>query len=228
MHLATVDYYGVNHRCWLQRCSGTAKIVFLAGFLALVISTRSLPFVGGLAAFLLALALVNKLPLRVLLPLALVPMVLASIFALSLRSWTLGLLVVGRSGAAALAAAVVLMTTAPVRLFGLLTALMPGIMAELLFFTYRSFFILTGSLANTLQGVKLRGPGPGLGQIPTLARVYGMTLVRAGDLASRQYDLLRLRGLGQGLKINRDWRLHSQDLGLLFFLILLAMGWYYA
>ena len=31
---------------------------------------------------------------------------------------------------------------------------------------------------------------------------YGMLLLRAWDLAGRQYELLRLRGLGEGLRVS--------------------------
>lgn len=229
MNLATMDNLAVNHRCWLQQCSALAKGIFVAAVLTLLLTTRSLPFIAGLAALLLVIALSNRLPLMILLPLALIPMLFAGIFAVSIKDWAIGMLVIGRAGTAALTVAQVFMTTAPVHLLGLIAAPMPEVFGELIYFTYRSFFLLAGSLNNTLTAVRLRRGKErfSLARVGAMAQVYGMTLVRAWDLAGRQYDLLRLRGLGQGLKISRDWHLRFWDLGLLAAIFLIGMGWYF-
>ncbi len=228
MNLAAIDHLAVNHRCWLQRCSPLAKVLFIGVVLAFLLTSRSLPFLGGLLALLLVLVISNRLPLGVLLPLALLPMVFAAVFAVSVGDWRVGLLLVGRAGTAALLAGLVFVTTAPVRLLALLSAPLPGVFGELLFFTYRSFFILAAGLENTLRAVRLRSGEKGFSwaRLKVLSQVYGMTLARAWDLAGRQYDLLRLRGLGAGLKFNRDWRLRVGDLGLLALAVLMGMGWY--
>ncbi|MDD2283386.1 MAG: energy-coupling factor transporter transmembrane component T [Eubacteriales bacterium] len=229
MNLATLDNLAVNHHCWLQRCSALAKVVFIAAVLCFLLTTMSLPFIAGLAGLLLAVAVTNRLPLIVLLPFAFIPMIFAGIFALSIRDWTVGLTVIGRAGTAALTAAMVSMTTAPVKLLGLISAPMPEVFGELIYFTYRSLFLLGGSLDNTLKAVRLRRGKEKfcIARVRAMAQVYGMTLVRAWDMAGRQYDLLRLRGLGQGLKISRDWHLCSWDLGLLAVIILIGVGWYF-
>ena len=229
MNLASIDHLAVNHHCWLQRCSPLAKVIFLISVLALLLTTRSLPFIAGLASFLLMVVAGNGLPLSVILPLAFMPLVFASIFAISVGDWAVGLLIIGRAGVAALMVATVFVTTPPVRLLALLSAPMPGVFAELLFFTYRSFFLIAGTLENTIQAVKLRrgNQKPGIARIRAMAPVYGMILVRAWDMAARQYSLLRLRGLEEGLKVNRDWRLKVQDLGLLAAAIIIGAGWYF-
>jgi energy-coupling factor transporter transmembrane protein EcfT len=229
LNLATLDNLAVNHRCWLQRCSTLAKVLFAAAVLTFLLTTMSLPFIAGLAALLLVIALSNRLPLAVLLPLALIPMIFAGIFAFSIRDWAVGLTVIGRAGTAALIAAEVFMTTAPVHLLGVISAPMPEIFGELIYFTYRSLFLLAGSLDNTLKAVRLRRGKEkfSFARVRATAQVYGMTLVRAWDMAGRQYDLLRLRGLGQGLKISRDWHLRSSDLILLAAILLIGMGWYF-
>lgn len=229
MNLATMDNLAVNHHCWLQQCSALAKVLFVAAVLTLLLTTMSLPFIAGLAAMLLVIALSNRLPLSVLVPLAIIPMIFAGIFALSIRDWTVGLLVMGRAGTAALTVAMVFMTTAPVHLLSLIAAPMPEVFGELMYFTYRSLFLLAGSLDNTLTAVRLRRGNErfSLARVRAMAQVYGMTLVRAWDLAGRQYDLLRLRGLGQGLKISRDWHMRTWDLGLLAAILLIGLGWYF-
>lgn len=230
MNLATMDNLAVNHRCWLQRCSPLAKALFVLGALAFLLTTRSLTFLVGLMIFMVGLALTNRLALGVFLPLVLVPVFFASVFAISLRDWSVGLLVLGRAATAALTVVMVFMTTAPVRILGLISAPMPEVFGELMYFTYRSFFLLLESLNNTLAALRLRRGKErfSLSRVRAMAQVYGMTLVRAWDMAGRQYDLLRLRGLGQGLRISRDWHLRTWDLALFAALICIGVGWYYA
>ncbi|MGI6365239.1 MAG: energy-coupling factor transporter transmembrane component T family protein [Bacillota bacterium] len=229
MNLATLDNLAVNHRCWLQGCSLPAKALFVLALLASLLTSRSLVFMGGLALLLVAAAISNRLPLRILAPLVLAPMLFASIFALSLGHWQVGLVIIGRAGIAALAVALVFVTTPPVQVLGLLSAPMPPVFGELLYFTYRSLFLLWGALDNTLTAVRLRRGREGLswGRFRATAQVYGMILLRAWDMAARQYSLLRLRGLGQGLRVNRDWRLRRADWALLLCILVLAAGWYY-
>lgn len=229
MNLATMDNLAVNHRCWLQRCSLPAKALFVVALLALLLSAKSLPFMGGLALLLVALAVSNRLPLLVLGPLVLAPMLFASIFAISLGDWTAGLIIVGRAGIAALSVALLFATTSPVRVFALLSAPMPRVFGELLYFTYRSLFLLFETLDNTLTAVRLRRGRErvSLSRVKAIAQVYGMIMLRAWDMAARQYSLLRLRGLGDGLMVSRDWRFRKPDWALLFMTFILAVGWYY-
>lgn len=229
MNFATLDNLAVNHSCWLQQCSLVAKVMFVLLVLVLLLTTTSLPFLGGMALLLVSLAAANRLPLGILGPLALVPMLFASVFALSLGDWTVGLVVIGRAGIAALTVVMVFVTTSPVRLLGLVSAPMPSIFGELLYFTYRSLFLLWATLDNTLTAVRLRRGRErfSLARIKATAQVYGMILLRAWDMAGRQYSLLRLRGLGQGLKVNRDWKLRRVDWVLLGLILIVITGWYY-
>lgn len=229
MNLATLDNLAVNHKCWLQGCSLPAKALFVIALLTLLLTSRSLAFMGGLALLLLAAAVSNRLPLLVLGPLVLAPMLFASLFAISLGDWRLGLMIIGRAGIAALAVALVFVTTPPVHVLGLLAAPMPPVFGELLYFTYRSLFLLWGTLDNTLTAMRLRRGRERLSWdgIKAAAQVHGMILLRAWDMAGRQYSLLRLRGLGQGLRVNRDWRLRRPDWALLLGVLVVAAGWYY-
>lgn len=229
MNLATMDNLAVNHRCWLQRCSLPAKVLFVIVLLALLLSTRSLPFMGGLALLLVAVIVINQLPLLMLAPLALVPMLFASVFAISLGDWSVGLIILGRAGIAALAVALLFVTTPPVHVLALLSSPMPRVFGELLYFTYRSLFLLFETLANTLRAVRLRRGRErfSLARVKASAQIYGMILLRGWDMAGRQYSLLRLRGLAQGIRVNRDWRFRKPDWTLLLMTFILAMGWYY-
>lgn len=224
-----MDNLAVNHSCWMQRCSLLAKAVFVIAVLALLLTTRSLPFIGGVALFLLTVAVSNSLPLSILGPLSLLPMLFASVFALSLGDWTGGLIIVGRAGIAALAVALVFATTPPVRVLGLISAPLPPIFGELLYFTYRTLFLLWGTLDNTLMVVRLRRGKESFSitRLKATTQVYGMVLLRAWEMAGRQYSLLRLRGLALGLQINRDWKLCKPDWVLFVGIMVLAVGWYY-
>lgn len=230
MNFAALDNLAVNHSCWLQRCSPVAKLLFVLILLVLLLTTYSLPFLTGLALVLIILVGTNRQPLRVIAPLTLAPMVFASVIAFSLGNWNIGLVLTARAGLAALAMVLVFVSTPPVYILGLLSAPMPPVFGELLYFTYRSLFLLWGTLDNLLRAVKLRrGQGRfGLAHIRAMAQVYGMVLLRAWDLAGRQYSLLRLRGLEHGLKIKRSFGLQRTDWILLVIIIISIVGWYFA
>ena len=229
MNIAALDNLAVNHSCWLQRSSLVAKALFIISVLGLLLTTMSINFIASLGLLLMAIALTNRLPLGVIIPLALVPMIFASIFAFSLGDWSVGLVLIGRAGIAALTVVMVFVTTPPIKLLGLMSAPMPGIFGELLYFTYRSLFLLWGTLDNTLTAVRLRRGDERLSltRFRAMAQVYGMILLRAWDMAGRQYTLLRMRGLATGLRVNRDWGLRSIDLILLGIILFIAAGWYY-
>lgn len=197
--------------------------------LGFLLTSKSLYFVGCLLLLLMAVVLANRLPARIYLPLVLIPVVFAALFAISIRDWTVGLLIMGRAGAAALTVVMVFLTTRPVKLLSLVSAPLPAVFGELLFFTYRSFFILMASLSNSLRAVRLRRGQErfSVAKLKGMAQVLGMSLVRAWDLAGRQYELLRVRGLGAGLRISRDWRINPWDLTLAGLGIAVATGWYY-
>ena len=229
MNIAALDNLAVNHSCWLQKSSLVAKALFVIAVLGLLLTSMSINFIIGLGLLLMVMVAANRLPLGVIAPLALVPMIFASIFAISLGDWSVGLVLIGRAGIAALTVVMVFVTTPPIRLLGLASAPMPGIFGELLYFTYRSLFLLWGTLDNTLTAVRLRRGKErlSLARFKAMAQVYGMVLLRAWDMAGRQYTLLRLRGLGTGLQVNRDWSLRRIDLFLLGIVILIAAGWCY-
>jgi hypothetical protein len=229
LNIAALDNLAVNHSCWLQKSSLVAKALFVIAVLGLLLTSMSINFIIGLGLLLMVMVAANRLPLGVIAPLALVPMIFASIFAISLGDWSVGLVLIGRAGIAALTVVMVFVTTPPIRLLGLASAPMPGIFGELLYFTYRSLFLLWGTLDNTLTAVRLRRGKErlSLARFKAMAQVYGMVLLRAWDMAGRQYTLLRLRGLGTGLQVNRDWSLRRIDLFLLGIVILIAAGWCY-
>ncbi|MTI96034.1 MAG: hypothetical protein FH749_11225 [Firmicutes bacterium] len=229
MNFAALDNIAVNHHCWLQRCSLPAKALLAALTIYLVLSSLVLEFLLGVALLLLAVVVVNRLPLVTVLALVLFPMFFASIFAVSLGDWQLGLVLVLRAGSAALTVLLVFLTTPPVRVLGLLAAPMPKIFGELLYFTYRALFLLWETVDRLLRAVRLRGGFGGglLFRWRTAARVYGAMIARAFDLAQRQYQLLNLRGLGTGLKVSRDWRLRRADISLLPLAALLIAWWLY-
>lgn len=229
MNLATVDNLAVNHRCWLQHCSPLAKLLLVAAILALLLTTLSLQFVLLTACLVAAVAISNRLPLAQLAALSAVPMLLASLYAYSLGDWQLGWLIVGRAGTAAATVVAVAMTTPPLKLLTLLAWPLPGVLGEVMYFAYRSLFLLTGGVSASLAAVRLRRGREKLSfsRLRVMGQVIGMSVIRAWDLAGRQYDLLRLRGLAEGLAVQRDWRLRPADAVLVGLAFMLIAGWYY-
>jgi len=197
--VAAVDYWASCRTSFLHRASTTAKLVAAALLLAGILLSRD-PFV--LLALYLALAaaiVATRLPARRILALAAYPALFALLFAVV--RWDGSLLtpsvIILKALASALTVVTVIVTTPSPRLFAAARRVLPGAVAEALFLTYRSLFILLELMDHLLTALRLRG---GLrrrrylrnGRNVSLA--LGLLLVRGTSLAERLYDVRRLRG----------------------------------
>jgi cobalt/nickel transport system permease protein len=95
-------------------------------------------------------------------------------------------------------AMVLLVTTTPYPdIFAAIGRVMPRLLADGLFLTYRSFFLLLREMGRTVTALRLRGglkQGSHISNAANMARALGMLLVRAMDLSERLYAVLRVRG----------------------------------
>ena len=75
----------------------------------------------------------------------------------------------------------------------------PSLLAEMLLFTHRYIFQLTGDLQRTRAAACVRGfQGKSLLSVKTLAYIVGSLLVRSHAQAERVYQAMTLRGYGCG------------------------------
>lgn len=126
-----------------------------------------------------------------------------------------------------------LITTTPyIQLFAVLNRFLPTVLVDIMFLTYRSFFILTGQIQETVTAVRLKG-GYDLSSIgrslKNAARVLGFTLLTSLEMNERSFRILLLRGYAGGIMpANRSFTWCRQDIlpvVLSSILMVLAVIW---
>ncbi len=207
MDIGTIDFLAVKGRSPLHRASPLSKLVAAALLIAAIILANDLFVLLAIYLILVAAVVLARLPVLQLLALAAYPALFSLLFAVSRWSGSLidPLLIIAKAMTAA-ATMVVLITTTPYpQLFTLLRHLLPALIADALFLTYRSTFILFGILGDLLMALRLRGGFSRhryLHNTRNLAQGLGLLFLRAMAYSERLLDVLRLRGYSGKLASN--------------------------
>ena len=220
MDVATVDLWATSGRSSLHRSSATAKIVAAALCLAAVIVVQNLLIV--LAIFLLVLAATRRagLPVRQLALGAGYAGVFAGLFAFAQYAGDLivPLTTIAKAITAASVALLLISTTPYPRLFAVLGRILPGVLVDIFYMTYRSIFILLKCLHDVMVAVRLRGGLAG-GNILVKARNLGtalaLSVLHTFDVSERTYTVMRLRGYSGGLSGERVEGIRRGELPLI-------------
>jgi cobalt/nickel transport system ATP-binding protein len=105
---------------------------------------------------------------------------------------------------------VLLIATTPYPdVFAALGKLLPRLVADALFVTYRALFLLLEELGHALTVLRLRGglrPDRPVASSRNVARTLGMLLVRSIDLSERLYQVLQVRGYRGRITATSRWR----------------------
>ncbi|MCL6450132.1 MAG: CbiQ family ECF transporter T component [Acetobacteraceae bacterium] len=197
MNLAFVDYVACFDRGWLHRAHPLAKAFLTACLVASAVSAVRLwgalvPVAAGLG--LMASA---RLPLR-LLKLVLYPAFVAVLFALG---WSIAgaALVFLRVVAAALAVVLLLASTPFPCLLGLLGRVLPPLLVDALFLTYRGLFQLLGRLEDLWRAMSLRGGRGRLWARPrALVAALGVAVLCSFSASESWVRAMALRGYRPG------------------------------
>lgn len=199
MDIGTIDYWATSGTSPLHRASALSKLISAGLLIAAVIVTRDIFLLLAIYLVVAAGVALARLPILRVLTIAAYPAIFALLFAAS--RWTgslLGpLLILGKAVTAA-AIMVALITTTPYpQIFAALRRLLPALVTDALFLTYRSLFILLDLLGDLLTALWLRGGlsrGRLLHNARNLAGGLGLLLLRAISLSEGLYQVLRLRG----------------------------------
>jgi energy-coupling factor transporter transmembrane protein EcfT len=135
--------------------------------LAAVLTSTSIPFLGGLFVALCALILLARVPLGPALLLACYPVLFSSLFLLSRwdGTWQTPALLLLRSLTSSLSAVLLVATTPYPDLFAPIARVTPRILGDGLFLTYRAFFALLSRAERMWVALRLRGGLSGHGLI---------------------------------------------------------------
>lgn len=197
--VALLDYWSTSGSSMLHRAGPAAKVLMAAGFVAAVVITHNVAVLAAIyatAAVLLGLA---RVPTLKVMAVASYPAFFALLFVISEwdGTWQTPALIFGRALAAAITLVTLLATTPYPRVFGLFALVLPRIVGEALYLTYRSVFMLLDTAGNLVtatrvrSGLQFRRP---LVNVRNVSLAMGKLLIYAFDRSEREYDIMVVRG----------------------------------
>lgn len=199
MDINTLDRVAVGGSSPLHKATVTTKLPLTLIFITLVIFTNNPYKLLAIIAIILALFVLSKIPLGILAHIIMYPFFFSSIFAMATftRSPEGALTIILKGVSAAMALTLLITTTPYLDIFSLLGLFLPDILVDILFFTYRSFFILLKKVNNFVTIVKLRGGYSNLNILHNLkgiAGALGVIIIDSFTMAERVYQVFQLRG----------------------------------
>ncbi|MBI3970647.1 MAG: energy-coupling factor transporter transmembrane protein EcfT [Chloroflexi bacterium] len=239
IRFASLDRWATQGASWLHRASPVAKWALLGSAVLLAILAREpWPLLAGYAVLVLAVASC-RLPVGTLVLVSLLPVPMFGLVALSRWNGDVNvpLTIVAKGTLTAMAGIVVAATTPYPDLLAPATRVLPAVVADSLVLTYRALFLLVARVEAFRLALQARGgvfgrPAPGALPWPARGTTWrrrfalaatgaAMTVVRAVDVSTRLYDVMRLRGYHGRLSPTRplaprraDWRPLILALGL--------------
>ncbi len=226
--VARIDHWASSGTGPMHRASPLSKMLFLLFVVAAAVMAKSpYPLIAGYAGI-LAVAALARLPWPRMVVLSLYAVVFALLYGVSLRSgWWLFTLLVFKAITPSLAMLTFIMSTPYPKIFSLISAALPEMLAAGLFMTYRTLFILLDMMDNFAAAIRLRGgfsPGSLFKNSANISRGIAMLLVRAVERASRLYAVMSVRGYSGSMAERGEIRLMRADwLPLLTGMTVLAM-----
>ncbi len=213
--VAKVDYWAASGTGLFQRASIIAKLGFLLLVLAAALAATN-PYSLALGyVVLLVVAAAARLPWLRMMWLSLYAAVFTVLYIVSLRGDMLAhAVLIVKAITPALAVLMLIVSTPYPRIFSLLSAVLPEILAAGLFMTYRTLFILLDMMDNFVAAIRLRGgfsPGSLYKNSANISKGIGMLLVRAVERSSRLYAVMVVRGYSGSMAEQGPVKMHRED-----------------
>ncbi len=210
MDIGTIDYWAVSIVSPLHKASAQSKLIAAGLLIVSVIVTWDIFALLSIYLFVAASLVLACLPVLRVLTIALYPAIFALLFAASQWNGSLlgPLLILVRAIVAATIMVALISTTPYHQLFAAIRFAMPSLVADALFLTYRSFFLLLALFGDLIMAMKLRGGLKRYDYIHNarnLASGIGLMLVRSVALSERLFDVLRLRGYSGRFVAGVSW-----------------------
>jgi cobalt/nickel transport system permease protein len=213
--VAKVDYWAASGTGLFQRASIIAKLVFLLLVLAAALAAKNPYSLAAGYVVLVVIAAVVRLPWLRMVGLSLYAALFTILYLVSLRGGMLAhAVLILKAVTPALAVLMLIVSTPYPRIFSLLSAVLPEILAAGLFMTYRTLFILLDMMDNFVAAIRLRGgfsPGSLYKNGANISKGIGMLLVRAVERSSRLYAVMTVRGYNGSMADQGPVQLHRED-----------------
>ena len=199
MDIARIDYWAATGKSALHRSALVSKAAATGCVIACVVLSRDFYFLLSLYAFVVISVRLARLPVLQVVGISLFPALFSLLYAISLArtGWVLPAVVVLKAVTAATAMILLVSTTPYAELVGFLGRVLPQVVKDGLFMTYRSFFILLGLVGDFISALKLRGgfrPGRILRNAGNISSGIGMMFILAYEKSQRLYDVMSVRG----------------------------------
>lgn len=199
MDIARIDYWAASGLSPLHRSSLLSKAIASASVIACVVLSRDLAFLVCLYLFTVISVRLAKLPVLQVVGMSLFPALFSVLYAVSLAGagWVLPAVVVMKAVTAATAMILLVSTTPHAEVIGLFGRVLPTVVRDGLFMTYRSFFILLELIGHLIKALRIRGgfkPRKVIRNARNISSGLGMTFVLAYEKSQRLYDVMYVRG----------------------------------
>jgi cobalt/nickel transport system permease protein len=233
MDVAIIDYYANHGKSFLHKAKAFWKIMFTALIIASIIIANEFYLLLGIYIALVTIAIWTKLPVTKILTIAAYPAIFALIFALASwnGSWLRAGVIMLKALSAALTMVILIVTTPYPDIFNVIRPIVPKIIAEGLFVTYRSVFILLELTDGLIKGLKIRGGitrRKYINNVKNFSSGIGLLLVRGFDFSEKFYGVMNVRGYDGKISSGNSQKSISRDdvialiIGILIFVVSLG------
>ena len=211
MDIYLIDYWAQSGQSRWHQASALAKIIGTALTIAAVVLSGDVFVLVAIYLLLAAVVAGPRLDTRRILLIAAYPGLFAVLFALSRwdGDWLTPATIMAKALTAALATVLLIVTTPYPDVFAALQRVLPRLVGDALFLTYRAFFLTLESMDHLLTALRLRGglvPGHYLTNARNIASSLGLLLINSLDMSQRLYDVLAVRGYSGRLAGSDRWR----------------------
>ncbi len=208
MDLAYLDYLAAHGESPLHKASVPSKFLMLLILISFIIISPSVAFLALSAMLIFGLFLLSGLPIKKFLHLLFYPLFFASVFALTGLGGTLPPAALILKAVSTAALLLLLLSTTPYyQIFGFLSYFLPGLLVDILFISYRSFFLLIRLLSGLFTTLKVRGGiqrGKLFISLKNITTALGATVLHSFELNEKLYQVIQLRGYRQGFVEQRE------------------------
>jgi len=214
--IARIDYWAASGGSVMHKASVPSKVLATAAVIATVIIGSFLPLLVALYLMVLISVRAAGLPVVKVMVISFLPGLFALLFALSkLGGGLITPVIILLKAFTAASAMILLLSTTPYNdILGFVGRVMPRVLRDGLFMTYRSFFILLKLMDNFIMALKLRGGfqrGRFLHNSRNIGSGVGMLFINAYDKSQRLYDVMSIRGYSGRLSGTHRYRAVSAN-----------------
>lgn len=199
MNLAHIDNISTNGKTKIHKSGAAAKMIFAVLLIFGFLFSTEIKKIVILIFIIIIMSLISEIPFKTVIKLLFYPVFFSMVFALLIlrESPSMGLLIMLKATGTAFTMIWLILTTPYIEIFSVLNLLFPSVIVDILFFTYRSFFILLGKLEKILRNIKLRGGYYKYNlfkNIKNIAGIMGILIIHSFETSERMYKIYALRG----------------------------------